>query len=135
MAEPFQFELVSPERLLISEKVNEVVVPGTEGDFGVLKDHAAMMSTIRPGFITVKHVDGRESKLYIVGGFADVTPNGLTILAQEVTDVADIKAEHIAEQIRNAEEDFADAKGDDQRLAAATRLDNLKNMQSALANA
>ncbi|PTW62979.1 ATP synthase F1 subcomplex epsilon subunit [Breoghania corrubedonensis] len=134
MAEPFQFELVSPERLLISEAVNEVVVPGTDGDFGVLKDHAPTMSTVRPGFISVKHTDGHESRLYVVGGFADVNPNGLTILAEEAIDVADIKAEDLAEQIRNAEEDFADAKDDDQRLAAATKLDNLKNMKGALAN-
>ena len=133
MAEPFQFELVSPERLLISEAVNEVVVPGTDGDFGVLKDHAPTMSTIRPGFISVKHTDGKETKLYIVGGFADVNPNGLTVLAEEAIDVADIKAEDIADQIRYAEEDFADAKDDDQRLAAATKLDNLKNMKAALA--
>ncbi|MDJ0931103.1 F0F1 ATP synthase subunit epsilon [Breoghania sp.] len=134
MAELFQFELVSPERLLLSEAVSGVVVPGTDGDFGVYKSHAAAMSTIRPGVVTVEHADGHERKLYIIGGFADVNSKGLTILAEKATDVADIKAEDIAEQIHHAKEDFADAKDDDQRIAASTKLDDLKNIQAALAS-
>ncbi|WP_319772356.1 F0F1 ATP synthase subunit epsilon [Breoghania sp.] len=133
MAEPFQFELVSPERLLISEAVNEVVVPGSEGDFGVLKDHAPFMSTIRPGFIIVKHADGNVSKLYVVGGFADVNAKGLTVLAEAVTPISDINAEDVASKIRDAEEDYADATDPEKRQAAADRLTDLKNLQDALA--
>ncbi|WP_321343469.1 F0F1 ATP synthase subunit epsilon [Breoghania sp.] len=134
MAEPFQFELVSPERLLISEAVNEVIVPGTEGDFGVLKDHAPFMSTIRPGFITVKHTDGKVSKLYVIGGFADVNAKGLTVLAEAAKPLADISAEDVASKIRDTEEDYADAQDPVKRQAAADKLTDLRNLQEALAN-
>jgi F-type H+-transporting ATPase subunit epsilon len=87
MADLFTFELVSPERLLSSAKVAMVVVPGSEGDFGVLPGHAPMMSTIRPGIIEVYATEGTtpSARYEIEGGFAEVTPAGLTILAEAVT--------------------------------------------------
>ncbi len=87
MADLLNFELVSPERLLSSAKVAMVVVPGSEGDFGVLPGHAPMMSTIRPGIIEVYATEGTtpSARYEIEGGFAEVTPEGLTILAEAVT--------------------------------------------------
>jgi F-type H+-transporting ATPase subunit epsilon len=87
MADLLNFELVSPERLLSSAKVAMVVVPGSEGDFGVLPGHAPMMSTIRPGIIEVYATEGTtpSARYEIDGGFAEVTPEGLTILAEAVT--------------------------------------------------
>jgi F-type H+-transporting ATPase subunit epsilon len=89
MAGTFTFELVSPERLLSSGQVAMVVVPGAEGDFGVLPGHAPMMSTIRPGVIEVYATEGSapSARYEIEGGFAEVTPEGLTILAEAVTAV------------------------------------------------
>lgn len=87
MADLLNFELVSPERLLSSARVAMVVVPGSEGDFGVLPGHAPMMSTIRPGIIEVYATEGTtpSARYEIDGGFAEVTPEGLTILAEAVT--------------------------------------------------
>jgi F-type H+-transporting ATPase subunit epsilon len=89
MAGTFTFELVSPERLLSSGQVAMVVVPGSEGDFGVLPGHAPMMSTIRPGIIEVYASEGTSpsARYEIEGGFAEVTPEGLTILAEQATAV------------------------------------------------
>jgi F-type H+-transporting ATPase subunit epsilon len=89
MAETFSFELVSPERLLASGQVAMVVVPGSEGDFGVLAGHAPMMSTIRPGVIEVYASEGTapSARYEIEGGFAEVTPTGLTILAEKAVAV------------------------------------------------
>ena len=82
-----QFELVSPEKLLLSEEVEMVVVPGAEGDFGVLANHAPFMTTLREGKVTVK--DGATTKVFdIQGGFADVGPDGLTILAEHAVEAA-----------------------------------------------
>ena len=78
----FPFELVSPEKLLISTEVEQVVVPGTEGDFAVLKDHAPFMSTLRPGVVVVTEASTEVQRLFVRGGFADVSPRGLTILAE-----------------------------------------------------
>jgi len=86
MADLLDFELVSPERRIAKAKVAMVVVPGTEGDFGVLPGHAPMMSTIRPGTIEVYATEGGgpSERYEIEGGFAEVTPQGLTILAEKI---------------------------------------------------
>jgi F-type H+-transporting ATPase subunit epsilon len=88
MAESFQFDLVSPERSLLSGPVEMVTVPGMEGDFGVLKGHAPFMSTLRPGFVEVTRGQGEAIKVFVTGGFADVTPAGLTLLADEAHEAA-----------------------------------------------
>ncbi len=89
MAEGTKLEIVSPERLLLSEVVKSVTVPGTEGYFTVLGDHAPLMTTMRPGFVTVVDNSNMTHVYYVRGGFADVSPEGLTILAEEAQDVAD----------------------------------------------
>ena len=109
MAEPFQFDLVSPERLLMSEPVDQVVVPGAEGYFTVLKGHAPAMATLRPGVVDVSR--GSDTmRIFVRGGFADVNTAGLTILAEEAIPLADVDPAALAQDIRNAEEDVADAK-------------------------
>lgn len=132
MAESFNFELVSPERLLLSEQVAQVVVPGAEGEFTVLKNHAPFMSTIKPGVVTVTPASGAPQRYFVRGGFADVSENGLTILAEQAVPVDSLDAATIAQQIRNAEEDLADARDDASRTAAATKLAQLKDVAAAL---
>lgn len=131
MADPFQFELVSPERLVLSGMVDEVVVPGSEGYFTVLKGHAPFMSTMKPGVVEVKRGEG-DLRIFVRGGFADVNGVGLTILAEQAIMVADVDAAMLAEDIRNAEEDVTDAKDGATRDAAQLRLYQLKEVQAAL---
>jgi F-type H+-transporting ATPase subunit epsilon len=128
----FHFELVSPERLIFSGEVEQVVVPGSEGAFTVLADHAPTMSTIRPGVIEVTAPGGAESKLFVRGGFADVSPTGLTILAEQALPLAELDAAKIASELRKAEEDLEDATTDQARAAAALRRDQLVEMRGAL---
>ena len=131
MAEPFQFELVSPERQLMSEPVEQVVVPGAEGYFTVLKGHAPFMSTMKPGVVDV--INNNETfRIFVRGGFADVSPAGLTILAEQAIPLEEVDAAMLAQEIRNAEEDVADAKDGATKDAAETRLNQLKEVQTAL---
>jgi F-type H+-transporting ATPase subunit epsilon len=95
MAEGTKLEIVSPERLVISEVVKSVTVPGTEGYFTVLGDHAPLMTTLKPGFVTVEDTSGTSHVFYVRGGFADVSPAGLTILAEEARPVVEFKREEI----------------------------------------
>ncbi len=132
MADPFPFELVSPERLLLSEPVVSVVVPGSEGEFEVLKNHAPFMATIKPGVVTVTPASGAAQRFFIRGGFADVNAGGLTILAEQAIPVESLNADTIAKEIRDAEEDVNDARDDASRTAAATRLSQLKDVQAVL---
>ncbi len=131
MADPFQFELVSPEQLLMSEPVEQVVVPGSEGYFTVLKGHAPFMSTLRPGVVEVTR-GGQSAGIFVRGGFADVSTGGLTILAEQAIPVADIDDAALAEVVRNAEEDVADAKDPTVKAEAELKLYQLKEVQAAL---
>ena len=131
MAEKLNFDLVSPERLLLSEQVDMVTVPGAEGDMGIMGGHAPVMSTLRPGVIGVV-VDGQPERRYFVrGGFAEVTPAGLTVLAEHTVPLAELDAEALAREIANAEEDLADAKSDEARQRAQEKLDQLKSLREA----
>jgi len=121
MAEPMHFDLVSPERLLMSEEVESVVVPGSEGFFTVLARHAPFMSTLKPGLVEVKTLSGETQKIFVRGGFADVTPAGLTILADEAIRLEDLDTVALAQQIRDAEEDVADAGQDQAKRAVAEK--------------
>ena len=127
----FNFELVSPERLIFSGEVEQVVVPGSEGVFTVLRNHAPMMSTIRPGVIEVTSATG-PSKLFVRGGFADVSEKGLTILAEQAIPVSELDGAKIDADLRAAEEDVEDSSTDAARDAATLRADQLRAMRSAL---
>ncbi len=131
MAEPFQFELVSPERLIMSAEVDEVVVPGTEGQFTVLKGHAPMMATLRPGVVDVKR-GGSTERVFVRGGFADINPAGLTLLAEQALPLEEVNADVIARELKNAEEDVADATDGPAKQAAELKLSQLREVQQAL---
>jgi F-type H+-transporting ATPase subunit epsilon len=133
MADPFQFELVSPEQLLLSGPVEQVVVPGSEGYFTVLKGHAPFMSTMRPGVVEVMREDG-DVRIFVRGGFADVNAAGLTILAEQAILVDELDAAMLAQEVQDAEEDLADAKDGAARDIAALKLNQLKEVQAALAS-
>jgi F-type H+-transporting ATPase subunit epsilon len=128
----FNFELVSPEKLLFSGDVESVVVPGTEGDFQVLKDHAPVMATLKPGIVSVEENASNTMRLFVRGGFAEMSAKGLTILAEEALPVEDLSAERIAQEIRNADEDLADAKTEAVKHQAAEKLAQLKELKEAL---
>ena len=126
------FELVSPERLLFSGEVAEVDIPGTEGDMGILPGHAPVLSTLRPGVVTVTKEGGAKERIFVRGGFAEVNPQGLTVLAEVAVPVAELHADLLAQQVKDAEEDVADAQDDETRRRAQENLDHLKALQSAL---
>jgi F-type H+-transporting ATPase subunit epsilon len=132
MADKLHFNLVSPERELMSKDVDQVDVPGTEGLFGVLPSHAPFMSTLAPGVVKVTN-GGEVTRIFVRGGFAEVTPEGLTILAEEAVPVAELKGEEIARRIRHAEEDLSDKDTlPETRLEAERTLAQLKELQAAL---
>jgi F-type H+-transporting ATPase subunit epsilon len=126
------FELVSPERLLFSGDVVEVDIPGTDGDMGILPGHAPVLSTLRPGVITVTKEGGAKERIFVRGGFAEVNPQGLTVLAEVAVPVAELHADLLAQQVRDAQEDVADAQDDETRRRAQENLDHLQALQSAL---
>jgi F-type H+-transporting ATPase subunit epsilon len=130
----FHFELVSPERVLFSGSVDSVVVPASEGDMTVLAGHAPAMSTLKPGVVTVAEGKGSPRRLFVRGGFVDINEAGLTILAEHAIPLEDLKPEMIANDIKNAMDDVADARTVDARVAAQSRLDGLKQLQGALVN-
>ena len=109
------FELVAPERLLAKLEADMVVIPGAEGDFGVLPEHAPLMSLLRPGVISVYLGDRIDRQLFVDGGFAEVNPQGCTVLAERAQPLDEITAEMARQELRDAEEDLADAKTDHER--------------------
>ncbi len=126
----FSFELVSPERVLFSGEATQVVVPASEGEITVLANHAPFMSALRSGIVTIDN----GQRLFVRGGFADVSPVGLTVLAEQAVPLDEINVEALSGQIRNAEEDLRDAKTDDARLRAQGKLDGLNAMMAAIRN-
>jgi F-type H+-transporting ATPase subunit epsilon len=128
----FHFELVSPERLLFSGEVDQVDVPGAEGDFGVLAGHAPLVATLRPGILTV-FAGGNRERIVVFGGFAEVSPAGMTVLADNAVALENLDAARLAAAIKDAEEDVADATDDAQRDRLRRKLDQLRAVQAAAA--
>lgn len=133
MAEKLQFDLVAPEARLFQGEVDMVVVPGSEGDFGVLAGHAPFMSTIRSGAIAI-HEGSDIRRTFIHGGFAEVTPNGLTILAEEAIDLTDVDASEVQRQLTEAREDLGQARNDDETRDAEGRIEKFEALMQAVAN-
>ena len=126
------FELVAPERLIASEDVDQVDVPGIEGVFGVLANHAPLMTVLAPGVVRVKN-GSEENRIFVRGGFAEVTPLGLTILAEEAVPVKELDRAQIDSRIKDAEQDLADADVSYERRTRAEReLRELKDLAAAL---
>jgi F-type H+-transporting ATPase subunit epsilon len=125
------FEFVSPESVLFSGDVDQVDLPGIEGDLGVLPGHAPMVTLLRPGIVTIMR-EGRREPVVVVGGFAEMGPSGLTVLADRAGAREDFDLESLADDIRDTEEDVADCKDDAQRDKLVRRLDQLRALQTAL---
>ncbi|HWM30681.1 MAG TPA: F0F1 ATP synthase subunit epsilon [Methyloceanibacter sp.] len=132
MSDPFKFELVSPERLLVSGEVEQVLVPGAEGDMTVLAHHAPVLTTLKPGVLDIGYPGGEHQRFFLRGGFAEVNPAGLIVLAETAIDLVELDAGQLTQAIKDAEEDVADASEDAARDRAQTRLDHLRQVQSAL---
>ena len=128
----FHFELVSPERLLFSGNVEAVVVPGAEGAFTVLKDHAPVMAVLKAGVIEVGETQTKKQRLFVRGGFADVSAAGLTILAEQAIPVEEFDAAKLDAQITDAEEDLNDAASDEAKRLAAEKLAQLREVRAVL---
>jgi len=121
MAEKINFELVSPAKLLVSSPVDMVVVPGGEGDFGALARHSPMITTVRPGVIDVHDGGKISSSIFVAGGFAEVTEERITVLAEEAIPVGELSAEQAEARKTSAKEALDDAKTDREK-AQAQRL-------------
>ncbi len=126
------FEFISPERVLFSGEVDQVDLPGVEGDMGILADHAPLVTALRPGVVTIYRGGSREL-IVVIGGFAEVSPAGLTILADHAQPQDNYDVALLAAEIKDAEEDVADATDEAQRDKLAHRLEQLKALQAALA--
>jgi F-type H+-transporting ATPase subunit epsilon len=126
------FEFVSPERVLFSGDVDQVDLPGVEGDMGILAEHAPLVTTLRPGILTIFNGSARES-VVVIGGIAEVSPAGLTVLADQATPREDFDTAVLAAEIKDAEEDVADATDEAERDRLARRLEQLRTLEAALA--
>jgi F-type H+-transporting ATPase subunit epsilon len=126
-----KFELVSPEKLVFSGEVNQVDVPGAEGDFGVLEGHAPTVATLRPGILTV-HAAGGSQRIVVLGGFAEVSASGLTVLADVAEDVASIDRGMIESRIGELEQRVAKTEAGSELDKLVTRLDNYKSVHRHL---
>ena len=122
MSEEIEFELVSPERLLVSKRAGMVVVPGSEGDFGVLPRHSPLISSIRPGVIEVYEGGQVTDRIFIAGGFAEVTTTRCTVLAEEAMPVDEIDRAQIEAELKDLRDDLLDAKSDEERAALERRI-------------
>jgi len=127
MAGTFKFELVSPERVLLSIDADQVVVPGSDGEFAVLAGHAPVIATLRPGVLDVTAA-GSKRRLFVKSGFAEVDPSRLTVLAEKAYDVDEMSSAAIADELKAAEADLATAKDDNAKRMADTLVNELKRL-------
>ncbi|HYZ43587.1 MAG TPA: F0F1 ATP synthase subunit epsilon [Xanthobacteraceae bacterium] len=127
----FHFDLVSPEKLLFSGEVEQVDVPGSEGEFGVLAGHAPLVTTLRPGILVI-HGEREALRVVVDAGFAEVGPAGLTVLANMAVPVDEFDVAQLAGLIKDTEEDVADEKDGWTRDKLAQKLDRLRALQAAL---
>lgn len=132
----FDFELVSPEKKLMSEKAWQVTIPGYEGDFGVRANHSALVASIRPGVVQVLSKEGdAPTKIFIAGGFADVTADNCTILAEEAIMITDLKQSDLDAEMSKLERDLANAKDDIERARYKNQMALNKAKMVALSSA
>jgi F-type H+-transporting ATPase subunit epsilon len=126
----FHFDLVSPEKIAFSGAVDQVDVPGLEGDFGVLAGHAPFVAALRPGILTVT-VGSTHQKIIVLGGLAEISENGLTVLAEVATSMAELDRNAFSEQIAGMEAKLAEKEGNELDRAIE-RLDHYKTIQHQL---
>jgi F-type H+-transporting ATPase subunit epsilon len=123
----FQFDLVSPERMVFSGEVDQVDIPGTEGDFGVLAGHAPVIASIRPGIMIV-FSGGQQEKIVVLGGIAEVSPNGLTVLADVATSIDELDKVAFAKRVAEMEAEIARLAEGSELDKEITRLDHFKTV-------
>jgi F-type H+-transporting ATPase subunit epsilon len=128
----FHFELVSPEKLVFSGDVEAVVVPGMEGEFTVLKDHAPLISTMKPGIVVIDETPANRLRLFVRGGFAEVAPSGLTILVEQTIPLTELDAAGLDAELKNFEHEVVGAKTDEARRMAVEKRDQLLELRAAL---
>jgi F-type H+-transporting ATPase subunit epsilon len=129
MAGTFKFELVTPERMLLSEDAAQVVVPGAEGEFTVLAGHAPVVSALRPGVVSAMLGEAGTRQIFVRGGFVEVDAERLIVLAERAIDLATADAAAISAELETAEANLAAAANDAARLAAASAVDRLRALQ------
>ena len=130
MAGKITFDLVSPERLLLSQAVDMVTIPGTEGYMGVVAGHMPLVSTLRAGMINMLN-DGSETRFFIMGGFAEINASKVIVLAEEALPMTEMDLAVLDQRIKGAQEDEIAAKTDAERTKAAHRVDDLKLVRAA----
>ena len=130
MAEAYRFELVSPERLLVSTDVESVVIPGAEGEMTVMANHSPVMTTIRPGVVTVKRDNGDVQRFAVFGGFADILPTGCTLLAESAYPVPGFSADVLDKRIAMARADVQGAQNDEARVRSSQLMADLESLAS-----
>lgn len=129
MAGTFKFELVTPERMVVSEEATQVVVPGTEGEFAVLPGHSPVVSSLRPGVLDATLANARKVRVFVKGGLAECDATHLTVLAERALDVEDLKGNILSAELELAEKELAAATDDDARFAASNAVAQLKALQ------
>jgi F-type H+-transporting ATPase subunit epsilon len=127
----FSFELVAPDKQMYKGEAESVLVPGSEGDFVVLKDHAAVMTSLRPGVVAVDEGAGKKHRFFVRGGFADVSASGLILLAETAIPAQELTGDWLSKQIEDAEEDLADAD-EAGKVTAQEKLDRLKEIKGSM---
>ncbi|MEH6403249.1 MAG: F0F1 ATP synthase subunit epsilon [Sneathiella sp.] len=132
MADMVTMDLVSPEKLLLSDTFEMVVVPGAEGDFAVMAGHTPITSSLRPGVIAIFEGDNEKDRIFVNGGFVQVADDKITVLAEEAIHVADLNRSDIEQRIQNASEDVEDAKDDEIRRKAQENKDHLEQLLEAI---
>jgi F-type H+-transporting ATPase subunit epsilon len=130
VAAKISFDLVSPEKLLLSAEADMVTVPGTEGYMGVMAGHAPVVTTLRAGMIDVL-TDGKDDRYFIRGGFAEIGPAKVTVLAEEALPMTELDLAVLDQRIKDAQEDEMSAETDAERQRAAQRVDDLKLVRAA----
>lgn len=132
MADKISFDLVSPEKLLLSEEAEMVTIPGSEGDIGVMAGHMPLITTLKPGVVSVTGGPEANQRFFVLGGFAEINQTKLTVLAEEAVAAADFDAAALDLRIAQASENLAGAKTDAEKATRQTYLDGLQQLRSAL---
>jgi len=132
MADAMRLEFVSPEKELASRQVKQVAVPGVEGEFVAMPDHAPVLSTLKPGVLVIGEISGQETRYFVRGGYAEMADNQLIVLAERAIPLKELSATDIAEEITWAREDLEDARSDEEKRKLQERLDFLEQLRQAL---
>jgi F-type H+-transporting ATPase subunit epsilon len=130
MADKITFDLVSPERLLLSQAADMVTIPGSEGYLGVIAGHMPLVTVLRPGMIDVL-VDGKDTRFFVAGGFAEISATKITVLAEEALPMSEMDLAVLDQRIKDMEEDVIAAKSDADKHKIGENLDNLRLLRAA----